>query len=105
MERRQGKGGRCLRSCQKPAFRINARGQKAAALRTGRDKGPAMKASKEKHVDGSTRISAKKPAARDRSSQLPKKTSSKENKGRSLKITWEELPALQERKRECKQNS
>uniref|UniRef100_A0A8C6FVZ5 Ligand dependent nuclear receptor corepressor n=1 Tax=Moschus moschiferus TaxID=68415 RepID=A0A8C6FVZ5_MOSMO len=46
-----------------------------------KDKGPAMKASKERHVDGSTRISAaKKPAARDRSSQLPKKTSSKENK-------------------------
>lgn len=46
-----------------------------------KDKGPAVRASRERHVDGSTRISAaKKPAARDRNSQLPKKTSSKENK-------------------------
>ncbi|XP_061018258.1 ligand-dependent corepressor isoform X1 [Dama dama] len=46
-----------------------------------KDKGPSMKASKERHVDGSTRISAaKKPATRDRSSQLPRKTASKENK-------------------------
>lgn len=43
-----------------------------------KDKGPGMKASKEKHVDGSTKTpAAKKPAARDRISQPPKK---KENK-------------------------
>nr|KAF6425103.1 ligand dependent nuclear receptor corepressor [Molossus molossus] len=46
-----------------------------------KDKGPTMKASKEKHVDGATKTpAAKKPAARDRVSQLPKKTSLKENK-------------------------
>ncbi|XP_044896439.1 ligand-dependent corepressor isoform X2 [Felis catus] len=46
-----------------------------------KDKGPAVKASKEKHSDGSTKTpAAKKPAARDRISQLPKKTSLKENK-------------------------
>ncbi|XP_058399625.1 ligand-dependent corepressor isoform X2 [Diceros bicornis minor] len=45
-----------------------------------KDKGPAMKASKEKHIDGSTKTPAtKKPAAKDRISQLPKK-SLKENK-------------------------
>ncbi|XP_066211682.1 ligand-dependent corepressor isoform X2 [Saccopteryx leptura] len=46
-----------------------------------RNKGPVMKASKEKHIDGATKISvAKKPAARDRVSQLPKKTTLRENK-------------------------
>ncbi|KAM5244148.1 ligand-dependent corepressor isoform 2-T2 [Hipposideros larvatus] len=46
-----------------------------------KDKGSAMKASKEKHIDGSTKTpAAKKPAARDRVSQLPRKTSLKENK-------------------------
>lgn len=46
-----------------------------------KDKAPAMKASKEKHVDGSTKTpAAKKPAARDRVSQLPRKTTLKENK-------------------------
>ncbi|XP_029788175.1 ligand-dependent corepressor isoform X2 [Suricata suricatta] len=46
-----------------------------------KDKGPVVKASKEKHSDGSTKTpAAKKPAARDRTSQLPKKTSLKENK-------------------------
>lgn len=46
-----------------------------------KDKGPVMKASKEKHIDGATKtLAAKKPAARDRVSQLPKKTSLKENK-------------------------
>ncbi|XP_012622805.1 ligand-dependent corepressor isoform X1 [Microcebus murinus] len=46
-----------------------------------KDKGPAVKASKEKHVDRATKTSAaKRPAARDRISQLPKKMSLKENK-------------------------
>lgn len=46
-----------------------------------KDKAPAIKASKEKHVDGSTKTpAAKKPAARDRVSQLPRKTTLKENK-------------------------
>lgn len=46
-----------------------------------KDKGPAMKASKEKHIDGSTKTpAARKPAARDRVSQLPRKASLKENK-------------------------
>lgn len=46
-----------------------------------RDRGPAMKASKEKLIDGSIKTpAAKRPAARDRVSQLPRKTSSKENK-------------------------
>ncbi|KAI5277515.1 Ligand-Dependent Corepressor [Manis pentadactyla] len=46
-----------------------------------KDKGPAMKAIKEKHADSSTKTpAAKKPAARDRTSQLPRKTSLKENK-------------------------
>lgn len=46
-----------------------------------KDKGPVMKASKEKRVDGATKTpAAKKPAARDRVSHLPKKTSLKENK-------------------------
>ncbi|KAL2769487.1 ligand-dependent corepressor isoform 3 [Daubentonia madagascariensis] len=46
-----------------------------------KDKGPAVKASKEKHVDGATKTpAAKRPAARDRISQLPKKMSLKENK-------------------------
>ncbi|XP_014723971.1 ligand-dependent corepressor isoform X2 [Equus asinus] len=45
-----------------------------------KDKGPAMKASKEKHIDGSTKTpAAKKPTAKDRISQLPRK-SLKENK-------------------------
>ncbi|XP_032137046.1 ligand-dependent corepressor isoform X2 [Sapajus apella] len=48
-----------------------------------KNKGPAVKASKEKHADGSTKTpAAKRPAARDRSSQLPKKMSLKENKGK-----------------------
>ncbi|XP_050658792.1 ligand-dependent corepressor isoform X2 [Macaca thibetana thibetana] len=47
----------------------------------GKNKGPAVKASKEKHADGVTKTpAAKRPAARDRSSQPPKKTSLKENK-------------------------
>ncbi|XP_054359605.1 ligand-dependent corepressor isoform X1 [Pongo pygmaeus] len=46
-----------------------------------KNKGPAVKASKEKHADGATKTpAAKRPAARDRSSQPPKKTSLKENK-------------------------
>ncbi|XP_059516924.1 ligand-dependent corepressor isoform X4 [Myotis daubentonii] len=46
-----------------------------------KDKGPVMKASKEKRIDGATKTpAAKKPAARDRVSHLPKKTSLKENK-------------------------
>ncbi|XP_011372283.1 uncharacterized protein LOC105301372 isoform X1 [Pteropus vampyrus] len=46
-----------------------------------KDKAPATKASKEKHIDGSTKTpAAKKPAARDRVSQLPRKTTLKENK-------------------------
>ncbi|XP_062957872.1 ligand-dependent corepressor isoform X1 [Cynocephalus volans] len=52
-----------------------------SSTQDSKDKGPAMKASKEKHVDGSTKTpSAKKPAARDKISQLPKKMSLKENK-------------------------
>ncbi|XP_034518950.1 ligand-dependent corepressor isoform X2 [Ailuropoda melanoleuca] len=48
-----------------------------------KDKGPVVKASRDKHPDGSTKTSAaKKPAARDRISQLPKKTSLKENKAK-----------------------
>ncbi|KAM9197355.1 ligand-dependent corepressor isoform 1-T1 [Dugong dugon] len=51
------------------------------SLPSSKDKGPAVKASKEKHFDGSTKASAaKKPATKDKISQLPKKTSSKENK-------------------------
>ncbi|XP_035882979.1 ligand-dependent corepressor isoform X2 [Phyllostomus discolor] len=51
-----------------------------------KDKGAAVKAGREKHTDGATRTpAAKKPAARDRVSQLPKKTSSKENKVKNLK--------------------
>jgi len=51
---------------------------------TGRS--PVVKASKDKHADGSTRTpAAKKPAARDRISQLPKKTSLKENKLKTAK--------------------
>ncbi|XP_031317362.2 ligand-dependent corepressor isoform X1 [Camelus dromedarius] len=51
-----------------------------------KDKGPAMKASKEKHIDGATKTpSAKKPATRDRISQLPKKMSLKENKVKTPK--------------------
>ncbi|XP_063484620.1 ligand-dependent corepressor isoform X2 [Symphalangus syndactylus] len=46
-----------------------------------KNKGPAVKASKEKHADGATKTpAAKRPAARDRSSQPPKKMSLKENK-------------------------
>ncbi|CAK6436237.1 unnamed protein product [Pipistrellus nathusii] len=46
-----------------------------------KDKVAVMKASKEKHIDGATKtLAAKKPAARDRVGQLPKKTSLKENK-------------------------
>ncbi|XP_023596178.1 ligand-dependent corepressor isoform X2 [Trichechus manatus latirostris] len=51
------------------------------SLPSSKDKGPAVKASKEKHFDGSTKASAaKKPATKDKISQLPKKTSLKENK-------------------------
>ncbi|XP_030664862.1 ligand-dependent corepressor isoform X2 [Nomascus leucogenys] len=46
-----------------------------------KNKGPAVRASKEKHADGATKTpAAKRPAARDRSSQPPKKMSLKENK-------------------------
>lgn len=49
--------------------------------RDSKDKGPAVKASREKHVDRATKTpAAKRPAARDRVSQLPKKMSLKENK-------------------------
>ncbi|XP_053439618.1 ligand-dependent corepressor isoform X2 [Nycticebus coucang] len=46
-----------------------------------KDKGPTMRASKEKHVDGATKTpAAKRPSARDRISHPPKKMSLKENK-------------------------
>ncbi|XP_062070362.1 ligand-dependent corepressor isoform X3 [Lepus europaeus] len=46
-----------------------------------RDRGPVVKAIKEKHVDGTTKTPpARKPTARDKASQLPKKVSLKENK-------------------------
>ncbi|XP_022355964.1 uncharacterized protein LOC111145386 isoform X2 [Enhydra lutris kenyoni] len=46
-----------------------------------KDKGPVVKASKDKRPDGTAKTpAAKKPAARDRISQLPRKTSLKENK-------------------------
>ncbi|XP_076981721.1 ligand-dependent corepressor isoform X2 [Tamandua tetradactyla] len=48
---------------------------------SSKDKGLVVKASKEKHFGGSTKTpAAKKPAARDKISQLPKKISLKENK-------------------------
>lgn len=51
-----------------------------------KDKGAAVKASREKHMDGATKTpAAKKPAARDRVGQLPRKTTLKENKVRNLK--------------------
>ncbi|XP_053778211.1 ligand-dependent corepressor isoform X5 [Desmodus rotundus] len=51
-----------------------------------KDKGPAMKVSKEKHIDGAAKTpAAKKPPARDRVSQLTKKTSLKENKLKNLR--------------------
>ncbi|XP_045147178.1 ligand-dependent corepressor isoform X2 [Echinops telfairi] len=53
------------------------------ALPSNKEKGPALKASKEKHFDGPTKTpAAKKPAARDKASPLPKKISLKENKVR-----------------------
>ncbi|KAM5271269.1 ligand-dependent corepressor isoform 1-T1 [Ctenodactylus gundi] len=46
-----------------------------------KDKAPAVKAGKEKHVEGSIKNSSiRKPSARNKVSQLPKKTSLKENK-------------------------
>ncbi|XP_051679407.2 ligand-dependent corepressor isoform X4 [Oryctolagus cuniculus] len=46
-----------------------------------KDRGPVVKAIKEKHVDGTTKTPpARKPTARDKASQLPKKVSLKENK-------------------------
>uniref|UniRef100_G3TDQ9 Ligand dependent nuclear receptor corepressor n=1 Tax=Loxodonta africana TaxID=9785 RepID=G3TDQ9_LOXAF len=51
------------------------------SLPSSKDKGPVVKASKEKHCDGSTKApAAKKPATKDKIGQLPKKTSLKENK-------------------------
>ncbi|XP_075389787.1 ligand-dependent corepressor isoform X2 [Tenrec ecaudatus] len=53
------------------------------ALPCNKDKGPALKTSKEKHFDGPTQTPVtKKPAARDKTSPLPKKISLKENKVR-----------------------
>ncbi|XP_054437271.1 ligand-dependent corepressor [Pteronotus mesoamericanus] len=51
-----------------------------------KDRGPVMKASKEKNIDGATKTpAAKKPAARDRVSQMSKKISLKENKVKNPK--------------------
>ncbi|KAG8523548.1 hypothetical protein J0S82_012160 [Galemys pyrenaicus] len=51
-----------------------------------RDKASATKASKEKHSDAATKLpAAKKPAARDRVSPPPRKSSSKENKAKIQK--------------------
>lgn len=46
MEWRGGKGSKCLKSCRKQRFRINAREQKAAALRTERTRGLQWKPAK-----------------------------------------------------------
>ncbi|XP_006880267.1 PREDICTED: uncharacterized protein C10orf12 homolog [Elephantulus edwardii] len=51
------------------------------ALPSNKDKGLAGKGSREKQLDGSTKtLATKKPAAKDKISQLPKKISLKENK-------------------------
>nr|XP_045006085.1 ligand-dependent corepressor isoform X2 [Jaculus jaculus] len=72
---------------QVPEISLKGEGQKkrrrteGGSTQESKDKGPATKASKEKHVDAATRtLSAKKLAARDRINQLPKKINLKENK-------------------------
>ncbi|XP_006831259.1 PREDICTED: uncharacterized protein C10orf12 homolog [Chrysochloris asiatica] len=51
------------------------------SLPSGKEKGPTTKANKDKHIDGSTKTpAAKKPATKDKISQVPKKISLKENK-------------------------
>ncbi|XP_047409871.1 ligand-dependent corepressor isoform X3 [Sciurus carolinensis] len=52
----------------------------SSSTQDSKDKGPVIRASKEKHVEGPSKTPAKKPAARDKISQLPKKMSLKENK-------------------------
>ncbi|XP_027631067.1 ligand-dependent corepressor isoform X2 [Tupaia chinensis] len=57
-----------------------------SSAQDSQDKGPAAKASRDKPVDATTKTpSAKKPAARDRNSQLPKKVSLKENRVKAPK--------------------
>ncbi|XP_055976736.1 ligand-dependent corepressor isoform X2 [Sorex fumeus] len=51
-----------------------------------KDKGPVAKTSREKHIDATTKSStARKPAARDKINQLPRKTSLKESKVKTPK--------------------
>ncbi|XP_054974729.1 ligand-dependent corepressor isoform X2 [Sorex araneus] len=51
-----------------------------------KDKGPGAKTSREKHIDAASKSStARKPAARDRINQLPRKTSSKESRVKTPK--------------------
>ncbi|XP_073934721.1 ligand-dependent corepressor isoform X2 [Castor canadensis] len=71
---------------QIPEVLLKAEGQnkrkrtEGSGAQDSKDRGPAMKASKEKHVDGATRAPpAKRLATRDKTSQLPRKMSPKEN--------------------------
>ncbi|XP_058527614.1 ligand-dependent corepressor isoform X2 [Ochotona princeps] len=53
-----------------------------------RDRGPGVRAIREKHVDGATKTPpTRKPAARDRASQVPRKVSLKENKVKNSKVS------------------
>ncbi|XP_077734267.1 ligand-dependent corepressor isoform X1 [Canis aureus] len=77
----KGKKGKHVSEILPKAEVQNKRKRTESSTQDRKDKGPVVKASKEKHPDGSTKTpAAKKPAARDRVSQLPKKTSLKENK-------------------------
>nr|XP_055201881.1 ligand-dependent corepressor isoform X2 [Nyctereutes procyonoides] len=77
----KGKKGKHVSEILPKAEVQNKRKRTENSTQDRKDKGPVVKASKEKHPDGSTKTpAAKKPAARDRVSQLPKKTSLKENK-------------------------
>ncbi|XP_069316320.1 ligand-dependent corepressor [Eulemur rufifrons] len=75
------KGKQTSEILPKAEVQSKRRRTEGSSAQDSKDKGPAVKASKERRVDRATRTSAaKRPAARDRISQLPRKMSLKENK-------------------------
>ncbi|KAM4851873.1 ligand-dependent corepressor isoform 2-T2 [Thomomys bottae] len=87
---KNAKGVKRRKGKQRPEVFLKAEGQnkrrrtEGGSTRDSKDRGLGSKA---KRVDGATRTSAKRPAAKNKTSQLPKKISSKENKAKIPKKT------------------
>ncbi|XP_069877418.1 serine-rich adhesin for platelets isoform X1 [Dipodomys merriami] len=87
---KNAKGVKRRKGKQRPEVLLKAEGQnkrrriEGGSTQDSKDRGLVSKA---KRVDGATRITAKRPAAKNKNSQLPKKMSSKENKTKIPKKT------------------